>query len=177
MGRIRALAKDEASPDLQATFEEISATFGRVPTLFGVTAHFPSLLKLNWERYKALMLAGSLSRKVKEVIALLISKDNGCQYCIKAHTHALKVIGVPDSELDVIYNEQIERAELSTKEIHLITLARTANLAPKSISDSVFQRLQEAGAQEHEIVEALAVMELFVGFNKFLDVLSIEPDF
>ena len=51
------------------------------------------------------MMQGSLSRKVKESIALLVSKDNSCAYCVAAHTAALRTIGTTDKELRMIESD------------------------------------------------------------------------
>lgn len=45
------------------------------------------------------MMQGNLSRKLKETIAVLVSKDNSCSYCVAAHSGALKAIGVTDEEI------------------------------------------------------------------------------
>ncbi len=50
-------------------------------------------------------MQGSLSRKVKESIALLVSKDNSCAYCVAAHTAALRTIGTTDKELRMIESD------------------------------------------------------------------------
>jgi len=176
MPLLKPLTNTDASQEAQAVFAEIEAALGQVPNLFRTAAHCPGLLRANWEKYKAVMVGGNLPRKVKEIIALLVSKDNNCQYCIKAHSAALKSMGVSDAELDVIYHENLERAELSVKDIHLITLARTANRAPKGIPEALFERLREAGTTDSEIVETLGVMEVFAGFNHFLDALNVEID-
>jgi AhpD family alkylhydroperoxidase len=67
---------------------------------------------------------GTLDRKTKEIIALVVSATNGCEYCINAHTAALKAMGFGDAEL----------------------------------------------------TELMAAVDLFNGFNKFLDGLRVEPD-
>jgi alkylhydroperoxidase family enzyme len=50
-------------------------------------------------------------------------------------------------------------------------------LAPSCIPEEAFQALKGFGATDAEIVEALGVMELFAGFNKFLDSLHVDIDF
>ena len=124
----------------------------------------------------ALMMQGNLSRKTKEAIAVMVSKDNSCSYCVAAHTAALKSIGVTGKEIEVIEND-IEKSDFTEKERELITFARKANKDPNKITDKEFERLKNAGATEPEIVEALGVMELFTAFNKFLDSLKVEVDF
>lgn len=155
--------------------DEIKAAFGMVPNLFRTYANHPPLLEANWNKVKAMMMRGNLSRKVKETIAVLVSKDNGCRYCVAAHAGALKSIGVPDDEIAKI-KENFEESDFTVKEKALIVFARKANLDPLNIPEPEFQMLRQSGASDAEIVEALGVMELFVGFNKFLDSLQVDLD-
>ena len=90
--RISVVEKYEASEDVKEILTETEDAIGMVPNLFKTYSHFPPLLKDNWD--KALMMQGKLSGKIKEAIAVLVSKDNSCSYCVAAHTAALKSIGV-----------------------------------------------------------------------------------
>ena len=176
MPRISVVEKNEVPEDVQEIFTEIESAFGKVPNLFKTYSHFPPLLKANWDKVKALMMQGNLSRKTKEAIAVLVSKDNSCSYCVAAHTAALKSIGVTGKEIEIIEND-IEKSDFTEKERGLITFARKANKDPNRITDEEFEVLKKTGATEPEIVEALGVMELFTAFNKFLDSLNVEVDF
>lgn len=176
MSRLTVIEKEQASKEVQEIFLEIEGAFGTVPNLFKTYSHFPPLLKANWNKVKAVMMQGSLSRKTKEAIALLVSKDNSCAYCVAAHTAALKSIGVRENEINIIENE-IEKSKFTEKERELITFARKANKDPIRITDKEFGKLKKAGASDSEIVETLGVMELFTAFNKFLDSLNVEIDF
>lgn len=164
------------SKETEKVLDEIESAFGTAPNLFKTYAHHPALLGANWNKLKALMMEGNLSRKVKEAIAVLVSRDNCCNYCIRAHTAALKSIGVSDEEIRNI-EENIEKANFSGKEKALISFARKANVAPLKISHSDYGSLREAGPSDAEIIEALGVMELFASFNKFIDSLQIDIDF
>lgn len=176
MARILAREKEETSKDVQEVFAEIEGAFGMVPNLFKTYSHFPPLLKANWNKVKAVMMQGGLSRKTKEAIALLVSKDNSCAYCVAAHTAALKSIGVTEKEINIIESE-IEKSKFTEKELEIITFVRKANKDPNKITDEEFEELRKKGATDAEIVEALGVMELFTSFNKFLDSLHVEIDF
>ncbi len=122
------------------------------------------------------MMQGDLSRKLKETIAVLVSKDNSCSYCVAAHSGALKSIGVTDEEIKHI-KEDLDAANFNEKERALIAFARKANQEPLRITDEEFADLHRAGATDAEIIEALGVMEIFTAFNKFLDSLQVEIDF
>ncbi|MBI4595640.1 MAG: peroxidase-related enzyme [Candidatus Tectomicrobia bacterium] len=176
MARITGFEAKAVSGETKAILKEIEGAFGMVPNLFRTYAHHAPLLKANWNKVKAVMMEGVLGPKVKQTIAVLVSKDNGCNYCVAAHTGALKAIGVSDEELRVI-EENLEKADFSAKEKALIGFARRANSSPLKITDAEFESLRRTGTSDAEIVEALGVMELFTAFNKFLDALQVELDF
>lgn len=176
MARITGLENAKIAGKTGEIFQEIEGAFGMVPNLFRTYARHPPLLQANWGKVKAVMLEGVLSPKVKQSIAVLVSRDNGCAYCVAAHTGALKALGITEEEIARIEAE-IDKATFSRKEKALITLARKANSSPLRITDEEFDALRASGASEGEIVEALGVMELFTAFNKFLDTLQVEIDF
>ena len=176
MTRISTYQISTADTEVKEIFAEIEGTFGMVPNLFKTYANHVPLLRANWNKVKAVMGEGSLNQKTKQTIAVLVSKDNGCAYCVAAHTGALRAIGVTDDEIKMI-EENLAQANFSSKELALITFARKANTNPLRISDEEFSAAKLAGASDVEIIEALGVMELFTSFNKFLDALQVEIDF
>lgn len=68
MARILAREKEETSMDVQEVFAEIEGAFGMVPNLFKTYSHFPPLLKANWNKVKAVMMQGGLSRKQRKLL-------------------------------------------------------------------------------------------------------------
>lgn len=176
MARIDPGTIESTNPDVSAVFAEMQSAYGTVPNLFRTYACCPPLLEANWNKVKALMMGGVLDRKVKEGIAVLVSKDNSCAYCVAAHTMALRSIGVSEEEIAAL-EEDLQKAGFSPKEEALMQFARRANLAPREVTEPEFQVLRQLGATDAEVVETLGVMELFTGFNKFLDTLQVDIDF
>jgi uncharacterized peroxidase-related enzyme len=163
--------------ETREVFKDIEAAFGRMPNLFRAYALYPPLLTANWGKSKALMARqGQLDPRIKETIALLVSQNNGCAYCIDTHTAGLKSLGLSEAATKGI-GEDLEAREFSPKEKALIMLARQVNRAPLQISDEVFTHLRRIDASDEEIVETLGVMEIYMAFNKFLDALHIDIDF
>ena len=176
MSRILPLETTQIPKEAEPILKEIEGAFGMVPNLFKTYVHCPPLLEANWNKVKAMMMQGNLSRKVKESIAVLVSKDNSCDYCVTAHSAILKSIGTSDDEIRAI-EQNPENADFSAKEKALIGFVRKANLEPLRITDTDFQSLRQTGASDVEIIEALGVMEIFTGFNKFLDSLQVDIDY
>lgn len=134
MAHITPIDQTSASPEVAGIYREINSAFGRVPNLFRTYAHHPALLEANWHKVKRVMMEGNLSRKAKETIALLVSKDNGCNYCVTAHIGALKAIGVSREEISKLESD-LDQADFSRKERALIKFARQANRAAVNTAD------------------------------------------
>lgn len=101
MATIKPVEEHEATGLVKEVFEEMKQVRGwdKVPLIWRAMAVRPEYLAANWQRYKAIMLNGSLDIKTKELIALAVSMVNGCSYCIDSHTAAVKRLGVTDEEL------------------------------------------------------------------------------
>lgn len=101
MSTVKILDDAEASLGVTEVFADIRRTLGipMVPNLFKVMAHNPEYLKASWQRVKVIMGPGLIDRKTKEMIAVAVSATNGCDYCVNAHTAALKSMGIGDAEL------------------------------------------------------------------------------
>lgn len=102
MATVKYVEEPEASDRIKEVYADIKRTFGLpfVPNLFKVMANHPAYLETTWARHKAIMVSpGKLDRTTKEVIALAVSTTNNCEYCINAHTAALKHMGFDDEAL------------------------------------------------------------------------------
>jgi uncharacterized peroxidase-related enzyme len=174
MSHIPVPADEQLAPEAKEILDEIEKQMGRRPNLFRTYAHHPPLLRANWEKLKAVMMQGALSRRLKETIALLVSADNGCEYCVHAHSGALKALGVDDATLEAIRNGELERADFDAKERELVGLMRKANRAPHEVSQADFEKTRNAGTTDAELIEAYGVLETFVAFNKFLDSVAVD---
>ncbi len=100
MTRIKLIEKEEASDEVKAIYKDIEAAFGMVPNLLKTYAHFPALLKVNWEKTKVVLMGGELPRELKESIAVVVSAANSCKYCVAAHSMALQMMGFSQERID-----------------------------------------------------------------------------
>lgn len=126
MSSVKLVGEAEATAEVAAIYADIRQTFGLpvVPAMFRAMAHHPAYLQASWQRVKIIMGQGLIDRRTKEMIAAAVSAANGCDYCVQAHTAALRGMGCGDAEL----------------------------------------------------VELMAVVDLFSGFNKMLEGLQVAPD-
>lgn len=168
------LVERPAEDRVEAVFAEIEDELDGVPSLFLVVGHHPALLEATWHAYKTVMVHGVLSPQLKEGIGLAISADNHCDYGIYHYSATLQELGVDTQEVMRIRTDP-KHVHYSEKEHALFDLARRANKAPSDHGERWIAEAQKLGARDDEIVEALAVMELVLGFNHFAEVLGLEP--
>lgn len=100
MATVRLLNDAELSPQAQEVFADIRAVRGSdfVNNFWRALAHDPATLKRTWEGVKAVMGAGALDPKVKEMIYIAVSVAHGCPYCIHSHTAGARAKGMSDAE-------------------------------------------------------------------------------
>ena len=98
----KLLSEKEATGKTKAIFDEIKSVFGMVPNFFQAQAAVdPDWLELNWNRQKQIMLAdGSLDRKTKELIAMIVSMVSHCEYCALAHETMAMMVGASEAEIN-----------------------------------------------------------------------------
>lgn len=166
----------DAGGKTREVFEDITRSFGMVPNLFRAYALRPEILEANWNKVKAVMLAGELPRPLKEMIAVVVSKANGCQYCINAHSAALKMMGVAPQQVHLLL-ENIEATDLPAATKTVLRLAVKSTKEPAAITDAEIAELRGLGYDDAQIVEIFSVVDLFTSFNRFLDTLGIPIDF
>ncbi|TPK74730.1 carboxymuconolactone decarboxylase family protein [Mesorhizobium sp. B2-4-15] len=96
MTKINVPTRNEVSPVNQALFDKLKASLGTVPNLYATFAHSEHALG----NYLALQNAkSSIAAKAREVINLVVSQVNECEYCLAAHTAVGKLVGFSDAQI------------------------------------------------------------------------------
>src|SRR5271163_4546137 len=119
MATVKLLSDDELSPAARAVFANIRATRGSdfVNNFWRALAHDPVTLKRTWESIKAVMGAGALDAKTKEMIYIAVSIAHGCPYCIHSHTAAARAKGMTEAE----YRELVAIVGMASETNRLVT--------------------------------------------------------
>ena len=96
MTTINVPTREEVSAGNQAIFDNLKKGLGMVPNLYATFAHSETALPT----YLAFQNAkSSLMGKAREVINLVVSQVNQCDYCLAAHTALGKMNGFTDAQI------------------------------------------------------------------------------
>ncbi|QSE97465.1 carboxymuconolactone decarboxylase family protein [Fulvivirga lutea] len=150
--QINVPTKNEVSANNQAIFDQLEKGLGFVPNLYATYAHNETALA----DYLALQNRKStLTAKEREVINLVVSQVNECNYCLAAHTALGKMNGFTDDQIleirtgNVSFNEKLNALAAFVKNI-------TENRSKPS-SDAV-DNLFNAGYTKANLVDIIMVI-------------------
>ena len=173
MSRISKLERSEATPEIAALYDKIYSVRGNVPNMFRTMAHRPEIFSTMMAHFSAVLNTGTVSTKLKELIIVRTSQLNVTPYCLASHTTLARGLGWTDDQLDHLA-EWPQRADFTPAEKAAIRLAETVTLNANALSDEQFDELRTYYS-DGEIVELLCSIGLFNYFNRFNDVLQMEP--
>ena len=81
MAWIKTIPPAEASGDLLEQYDRMRDPCGNVANILQVHSLNPAALRAHFDLYRTLMFARSdLTRTQREMIAVVVSKTNGCHY-------------------------------------------------------------------------------------------------
>lgn len=77
---------DNATPRARAALESAQKQLGFIPNMYAVMANSPILLESYLHTYRLFRQESGFSSVEQEVIFMTISRENGCHYCVSAHS-------------------------------------------------------------------------------------------
>jgi len=144
--------RDDVTPDNQAIFDNLKKALGFVPNLYATFAHSPTALGT----YLALQNAkSSLKPKEREVINLVVSQVNDCEYCLAAHTALGKMLGFSDAQILEIRRG---RASFDPKLDGLVRFVREVAEKRGHVSATTTDAFLAAGWSQANLVDAIMVV-------------------
>ena len=143
---------DTVSPANQALFDNLKKGLGMVPNLYATLAHSETALGT----YLALQNAkSSINGKAREVINLVISQVNGCEYCLAAHTVIGGMVGFSAGQIIEIRGG---RASFDLKLDALARLVRNIATERGHADPALVDAFLAAGWTQGNLVDAIVVI-------------------
>lgn len=172
MARITIPTRDGAPAEAQAQLDHVAAKLGRVPNFFRVLATSPAVLA----GYSGLAdgLARTLDLRTRERIALTVAQVNGCDYCLAAHGYtALNFAHLSPDEIA----QARQGIASDDKAAAAVQFARQIALQRGKVADADLTAVREAGFDDAQIVEIVAVVAENFLTNLVNNVVGTDVDF
>jgi uncharacterized peroxidase-related enzyme len=164
------------SPEMAAYFAKCEEKLGFVPNVLKAYVFDMAKLSAFVAMYNDLMLAPSgLSKLEREMIAVAVSAQNHCYYCLVAHGAAVRQLS-EDPPLGELLVMNYRAARLSKRERAMLDFAVKLTGEPWLVEEEDRARLRRAGFSERDIWDIAAVAGFFNMTNRVASATDMRPN-
>ena len=164
------------SPAMAAYFEKCREKIGFIPNVLTAYAHDMAKLEAFAAFYNDLMLARSgLTKLEREMIAVAVSSENKCFYCLAAHGAAVRQLG-GDPVLGELMVMNYRAADLPKRQRAMLDFAVKITRASYEIGESDRQALRDEGFSDRDIWDIAAVASFFNMSNRMASAVDMRPN-
>ena len=170
------LAPAPLAPDMAAYFAKCEEKLGFVPNVLKACASDSAKLSAFVAMYNDLMLAPSgLSKLEREMIAVAVSAQNRCYYCLVAHGAAVRHLS-GDPPLGELMAMNYRAARLSKRERAMLDFAVKLTAEPWLVDEEDRAQLRRAGFSDRDIWDIAAVAGFFNMTNRVASATDMRPN-
>ena len=154
----------------------VNEKIGFIPNVLAAFAKFPKQFEGFTKLYNSLMLGESgLTKLEREMIAVTVSSENHCFYCLVAHGSAVRELS-NDPQLGERIAANFRSAELPEKQLELLNFTKKLTRDPSEISERDRTKLREVGYTDRDIWDISAIIGLFNMTNRLASATEMEPN-
>lgn len=162
--------------EMAAYFSKCQEKLGFVPNVLKAYAFDMGKLTAFVAMYNDLMLAPSgLSKLEREMIAVAVSAQNRCYYCLVAHGAAVRQLS-GDPPLGELMAMNFRAARLSKRERAMLDFAVKLTAEPWRVEDADRAALRQAGFSDRDIWDIGAVAAFFNMTNRVASATDMRPN-
>ena len=156
--------------------EIVQQKLGFIPNVLAAFAKFPKQFEGFTKLYNALMLGESgLTKLEREMIAVTVSSENHCFYCLVAHGSAVRELS-NDPQLGERIAANFRSAELPKKQEELLNFTKKLTKDPSEICENDRKKLRNVGYTDRDIWDISAIVGLFNMTNRLALATEMEPN-
>jgi len=171
-----ALKPGQLSPAMAGYFAKCQEKLGFVPNVLAAYAFDNAKLETFVAMYNDLMLAPSgLSKLEREMIAVTVSSQNRCYYCLVAHGAAVRALS-GDPPLGELMVMNYRAAKLNKRQRAMLDFAVKLTVEPWAIEESDRETLRRAGFTARDIWDIAAVAGFFNMSNRVASATDMRPN-
>ncbi|MEX0721574.1 MAG: peroxidase-related enzyme [Balneolaceae bacterium] len=177
MAYIKIIEPEEATGPLKDIYEDLTRKRGKLANVHKAQSLNPKSIVTHMELYMSIMFSKSpLSRAQREMIAVVVSAVNECEYCQLHHAEALNNYWKDQKKVDQLRSDY-EQLTLNEMDLLLCKLAKNLTLKPSEINEQAdIVPLKSAGLSERALLDATLTISYFNFVNRMILGLGLEAD-
>ena len=171
-----SMPEPELNQSMQAYFDKCMEKLGFIPNVLRAYAFDMGKLEAFVAMYNDLMLGPSgLSKLEREMIAVAVSSQNRCYYCLVAHGAAVRQIS-GDPALGELMVMNYRAARLSKRQRAMLDFAVKLTNTPWDVEDHDRDSLRRAGFSDREIWDIAAIVGFYNMSNRVATATDMRPN-
>lgn len=176
MSRFPVPTLDALPDDIRERLLGVQSRAGFIPNVFLVLAHRPDEFRAFMAYHDALMdKPGVLTKAEREMIVVVTSNANQCQYCVVAHGAILRVRAKNPLIADQVAINY-RKADITPRQKAMLDFAMQVAFAAYAIGDADFATLGEHGFSQEDAWDIAAIAAFFGMSNRMANVTSMRPN-
>lgn len=174
MAFIEVIEYEQANGELKGIYDHLIATRGKLADVHKIQSLNPPTVLSHMNLYKDIMFGPSpLKRYQREMIAVVVSSTNQCEYCVKHHAEALMHYWKSEARVEGLLKISGD-AQLSTEDEALCIFSREVTLNPEIITKQKMDTLRKVGLDDRAILDATLVASYFNFVNRITLALGLQ---
>jgi uncharacterized peroxidase-related enzyme len=177
MAFINIIEPEEATGSLKKIYDDLEKKRGKLARIHKIQSLNPKSIVNHMDLYITLMFGASpLSRAQREMMAVVVSANNGCEYCQLHHGEALNHYWKDQRKIEQLRSDY-RQIDLNNTDFRLCELARKLTQNPDKIDENTdIDPLKKEGLTDRAILDAVLVISYFNFVNRIVEGLGIETD-
>jgi uncharacterized peroxidase-related enzyme len=173
MPRISRLNRSEVAPELRDVYDKFLQDRGNVPYFFRTLAHRPQIMTSAAAHMNAVLNTGTLPTRLKELLVVRTSQMNCTSYCLASHTAISLRLGTTPEQVEALksWRDSDLFSEAEKVALHMAEIMTADSLHYTEADLADLKRFYSEG----EVIELMAAVGLFNYFNRFNNMLHMEP--
>lgn len=166
----------EGEEQVESYLKVVEDKIGFIPNVLAAFAKFPKQFEGFTKLYNSLMLGESgLTKLEREMIAVTVSSENHCFYCLVAHGSAVRELS-NDPQLGERIAANFRSAELPRRQEELLSFAKKLTRDPSEIGEQERKKLRDVGYTDRDIWDVSAIVGFFNMTNRLASAIEMEPN-
>ena len=166
MSWITVIEEKDSSGELKKIYDEIKKKRGKLSNIMKVHSLNPKAMERHMQLYLSIMFSSSrLSRADRELIAVVVSSINTCDYCIKHHAEALNFYWKDQQKINNLIKDY-KSVDISDKTADMLDYVVKLTRKPNDINKSDIKKLREACFSDEDILNINLITSYFNFVNR-----------
>lgn len=175
MAYIRTIPEAQATGELAEAYKRVGNPDRTVDNVMKVHSLNVDSLRTHFEMYTAAMHKPSpISRAEREMVAVAVSRINGCAYCLRHHCSGLKRLLEQDRNQVADDLADGANAQLTERETAMIAFAAKLTTTPHEMNQQEVKSLCDAGLDDRAILDLAQCIGYFNYVNRIVTGLGVE---